>query len=122
MYRTQNISPDLKHVRLPSVLTPRPCLAPVQVKEVYLAHLLGNLAEHKVRSVMIFSSTCKGCHLLSIILEQLGLRCAALHSGEGGRTLWLCVQGCDGCDAIFCRGCQRAPMHVEWAVVSCLLS
>ena len=55
---------------------------PAKVKEVYLAHLLGQLQEHKVRSAIIFASTCKGCHLLSLVLEELGLRCASLHSGE----------------------------------------
>ncbi|KAG1669053.1 hypothetical protein FOA52_003971 [Chlamydomonas sp. UWO 241] len=57
-------------------------LAEHKVKEVYLAHVLEKLAEHKVRSAIIFTSTCKGCHLLSLILEQLGLKCAALHSGR----------------------------------------
>ncbi len=34
-----------------------------------------------VRSAIIFCSTCKGCALLSLVLEELGLACAALHSG-----------------------------------------
>lgn len=55
---------------------------PSKVKEVYLHHLLTHLTEAKVRSVIIFTSTCKGCHLLSLLLEELGLRCAALHSGQ----------------------------------------
>ncbi|MEW5314214.1 MAG: hypothetical protein WDW38_005728 [Sanguina aurantia] len=55
---------------------------PSKVKEVYLHHLLTHLTEAKVRSVIIFTSTCKGCHLLSLLLEELGLRCASLHSGK----------------------------------------
>mmetsp|Transcript_35531 Transcript_35531/g.78825 ORF Transcript_35531/g.78825 Transcript_35531/m.78825 type:complete len:487 (-) Transcript_35531:822-2282(-) len=55
---------------------------PSKVKEVYLFHLLNNLAEHKVRSAIIFTSTCKGCELLSVLLGELGLSCAALHSGK----------------------------------------
>ncbi|GAX86279.1 hypothetical protein CEUSTIGMA_g13691.t1 [Chlamydomonas eustigma] len=55
---------------------------PAKVKEVYLAHVLGQLQDLKVRSAIIFSSTCKGCHLLSLVLEELGLSCASLHSGK----------------------------------------
>ncbi|KAK9813201.1 hypothetical protein WJX72_010498 [[Myrmecia] bisecta] len=33
-----------------------------------------------VRSAIIFCSTCKGCALLSLILEELGVAVAALHS------------------------------------------
>ena len=54
---------------------------PAKVKEVYLAHVLGRLQELKVRSAIIFTSSCKGCHLLSLVLEELGLACASLHSG-----------------------------------------
>jgi ATP-dependent RNA helicase DDX49/DBP8 len=32
---------------------------PAKVKEVYLAHLLGTLGDHDVRSAIIFCSTCK---------------------------------------------------------------
>ncbi|KAF5834091.1 P-loop containing nucleoside triphosphate hydrolase protein [Dunaliella salina] len=58
---------------------------PEKVKEVYLAHVLGQLANYKVRSTIIFCSTCKGCHLLHQILEELGFACAALHSGKPQR-------------------------------------
>uniref|UniRef100_A0A7S3QYI1 RNA helicase n=1 Tax=Dunaliella tertiolecta TaxID=3047 RepID=A0A7S3QYI1_DUNTE len=58
---------------------------PEKVKEVYLAHILGQLASYKVRSTIIFCSTCKGCHLLHQILEELGFACAALHSGKPQR-------------------------------------
>ena len=47
---------------------------------MYLAHLLGKLDELHVRSAIIFCSTCKGCHLLSLVLERLGVAAAALHS------------------------------------------
>ena len=61
-------------------------LAPLaQVKEVYLAHLLAKLPELKVRSAIIFCSTCKGCHLLSLVLERLGVAAAALHSHKPQR-------------------------------------
>ncbi len=54
-----------------------------QVKEVYLHHLLTVvLPARKVRSAIIFAGTCRGCHLLSLLLEELGLPAVALHSGE----------------------------------------
>jgi ATP-dependent RNA helicase DDX49/DBP8 len=77
---------------------------PQKVKDVYLHHLLlhslaslqqqqqqpaaaadaGAGAEgfKRVRSAIIFVSTCKGCHMLSLVLRELGLPAAALHSGE----------------------------------------
>ncbi|KAI3436614.1 hypothetical protein D9Q98_006031 [Chlorella vulgaris] len=53
---------------------------PAKVKEVYLVHLLGQLEELQCRSAIIFAGTCKGCHLLSVLLEELGIAAVALHS------------------------------------------
>lgn len=53
---------------------------PSKVKEVYLVNLLQQLEELKCRSAIIFNGTCKGCHLLSVLLEELGIAAAALHS------------------------------------------
>jgi hypothetical protein len=39
----------------------------------------------QVRSAIIFTSTCKACHLLSYLLEELGVACTALHSGKDQR-------------------------------------
>ncbi|KAG2451318.1 hypothetical protein HYH02_003923 [Chlamydomonas schloesseri] len=56
---------------------------PAKVKEVYLHHLLTVvLPARKVRSAIIFAGTCRGCHLLSLLLEELGLPAVALHSGK----------------------------------------
>jgi ATP-dependent RNA helicase DDX49/DBP8 len=81
---------------------------PQKVKDVYLHHLLlnslaslqqqqqqpgavasadagagaGSEGFQRVRSAIIFVSTCKGCHMLSLVLRELGLPAAALHSGE----------------------------------------
>jgi hypothetical protein len=83
---------------------------PQKVKDVYLHHLLlhclaslqeqlqqqqqpgaaaaaaeqgsGSDGFKRVRSAIIFVSTCKGCHMLSLVLRELGLPAAALHSGE----------------------------------------
>ncbi|GIL57572.1 hypothetical protein Vafri_12776 [Volvox africanus] len=60
---------------------------PAKVKEVYLHHLLTVvLPARKVRSAIIFSGTCRGCHLLSLLLEELGLPAAALHSGKSQKA------------------------------------
>ncbi|GLC70576.1 hypothetical protein PLESTF_001010400 [Pleodorina starrii] len=60
---------------------------PSKVKEVYLHHLLtAVLPGRKVRSAIIFAGTCRGCHLLSLLLEELGLPAAALHSGKSQKA------------------------------------
>jgi len=55
-------------------------LVPAKVKEVYLAHLLGNLEARGVRSAMVFAGTCRGCALLAAMLRELEVPVAALHS------------------------------------------
>ncbi|KXZ41148.1 hypothetical protein GPECTOR_722g879 [Gonium pectorale] len=60
---------------------------PSKVKEVYLHHLLTVvLPEKKVRSAIIFCGTCRGCSLLSLLLEELELPAAALHSGKSQKA------------------------------------
>jgi ATP-dependent RNA helicase DDX49/DBP8 len=60
---------------------------PAKVREVYLYHLLSSLSEMDVRSVIVFASTCKGCRLLDVLLQELEISCVALHShkSQGGR-------------------------------------
>lgn len=53
---------------------------PKNVKDVYLFHVLSKLEDMGIRSVMIFVSTCRSCHLLSLLLEELDQEAAALHS------------------------------------------
>ncbi|XAR67257.1 RNA helicase [Bertholletia excelsa] len=53
---------------------------PKNVKDVYLLHILSKMEDMSVRSVIIFVSTCRSCHLLSLLLEELDLDVAALHS------------------------------------------
>ncbi len=61
---------------------------PAKVKEVYLYHVLSNLAELKIRSAMVFVGTCKSCHLLDLLLQELEISCVALHSHKTqGRRL-----------------------------------
>ncbi|KAJ4839436.1 DEAD-box ATP-dependent RNA helicase 36 [Turnera subulata] len=50
------------------------------VKEVYLVHILSKLEDMGIRSAIIFVSTCRTCHFLSLLLEELDEEPAALHS------------------------------------------
>ncbi len=60
---------------------------PAKVKEVYLYHLLSSLEEADVRSAIVFVSTCSGCRLLDVLLQELDISCVALHShkSQGAR-------------------------------------
>uniref|UniRef100_A0A5B7BY30 Putative DEAD-box ATP-dependent RNA helicase 36 n=1 Tax=Davidia involucrata TaxID=16924 RepID=A0A5B7BY30_DAVIN len=53
---------------------------PKNVKDVYLFHILSRMEDMGIRSAIIFGSTCRSCHLLSLLLEELDLEAAALHS------------------------------------------
>ncbi|KAM4080479.1 hypothetical protein ACJW30_11G019500 [Castanea mollissima] len=53
---------------------------PNNVKDVYLMHILSKMEDMGVRSAIIFVSTCRSCHLLSLLLEELDQEVAALHS------------------------------------------
>ncbi|XP_042518867.1 DEAD-box ATP-dependent RNA helicase 36 [Macadamia integrifolia] len=55
-------------------------LVPKNVKDVYLLYILSKMDEMGIRSVMIFVSTCRSCHMLSLLLEELDQTAAALHS------------------------------------------
>ncbi|XP_068642835.1 DEAD-box ATP-dependent RNA helicase 36 [Aristolochia californica] len=53
---------------------------PAKDKDVYLFHLLSKIEEMGIRSVIVFVSTCRSCHFLSLFLEELELAVTALHS------------------------------------------
>ncbi|KAI3921404.1 hypothetical protein MKW98_013338 [Papaver atlanticum] len=53
---------------------------PKNVKDVYLLHILSKMEDMGVRSAIIFVSTCRSCHLLSLILEELEQPAVGLHS------------------------------------------
>eukprot|EP00466_Bigelowiella_natans_P007721 jgi/Bigna1/86939/estExt_fgenesh1_pg.C_150116 len=52
---------------------------PQPLKETYLVHIL---QEHEEKSVLIFTTTCKGAELLSQVLTQMEIECESLHSGK----------------------------------------
>ncbi|XP_047317235.1 DEAD-box ATP-dependent RNA helicase 36 [Impatiens glandulifera] len=53
---------------------------PKNAKEVYLLHILSKMQDMGIRSAMIFVSTCRTCHRLGLLLEQLEHEAASLHS------------------------------------------
>lgn len=53
---------------------------PSDVKDLYLFYVLATLQDKGIRSVIIFASTCRTCHLLSLLLNELDVHTAALHS------------------------------------------
>jgi ATP-dependent RNA helicase DDX49/DBP8 len=97
---------------------------PQKVRDVYLYHLLiNNIASlqqlqqqtpaaasstagsnssnsSKARSAIIFVSTCRGCHMLSLVMRELGVPAAALHSGKAhskdGSSFPDSLRGCKG--------------------------
>lgn len=55
-------------------------LTPANVKDVYLMHIMSTLEERKIRSVIIFASSCRTCHILSLMMAELEVDTTALHS------------------------------------------
>uniref|UniRef100_A0A0D6R2A3 RNA helicase n=1 Tax=Araucaria cunninghamii TaxID=56994 RepID=A0A0D6R2A3_ARACU len=53
---------------------------PENVKDVYFVHIVSSMEEKGIRSAIIFVSTCRTCHLLSLLLEEVGMEAVALHS------------------------------------------
>jgi len=53
-------------------------LVPNNTKEHYLIHLLLN--EYKKKYIIIFISSCKRCHFISLFLQLFNLRVSAIHS------------------------------------------
>ncbi|KAH9299172.1 hypothetical protein KI387_030854, partial [Taxus chinensis] len=53
---------------------------PENVKDVYLIHIISTMEDKDIRSAIIFVSTCRTCHLLSLLLAEVGLEAVALHS------------------------------------------
>ncbi|XP_077244443.1 RNA helicase 36 [Tasmannia lanceolata] len=53
---------------------------PKNVKDIYLHHILSKMEGMGIRSAIVFVSTCRSCHLLSLLMEELDQTAAALHS------------------------------------------
>ncbi|XP_004503218.1 DEAD-box ATP-dependent RNA helicase 36 [Cicer arietinum] len=61
-------------------LTQQGVIIPKKVKDVYLMYVLSKMEENSIRSAIVFVSTCRDCHRLSLMLEVLDQEAAALYS------------------------------------------
>ena len=55
-------------------------LIPQNVKEANLIYILKNLKLKKNQQCIIFTSTCKNCHFLALLLKEMDFECALIHS------------------------------------------
>ncbi|KYO42686.1 probable ATP-dependent RNA helicase DDX49 [Alligator mississippiensis] len=68
-------------VRTVDELDQRYLLVPERVKDAYLVHLIQTFQdEHEDWSIMIFTSTCKDCQILNMMLKKFNFPSVALHS------------------------------------------
>ncbi|XP_019369162.1 PREDICTED: probable ATP-dependent RNA helicase DDX49 [Gavialis gangeticus] len=68
-------------VRTVDELDQRYLLVPERVKDAYLVHLIQTFQdEHEDWSIMIFTSTCKDCQILNMMLKKFNFSSVALHS------------------------------------------
>nr|XP_014352495.1 PREDICTED: probable ATP-dependent RNA helicase DDX49 [Latimeria chalumnae] len=68
-------------VRTVDELDQRYILVPEKVKDAYLVHLIQKFQdEHEDWSIMIFTSTCKNCQILNMMLREFNFPSVALHS------------------------------------------
>ncbi|XP_006028902.1 probable ATP-dependent RNA helicase DDX49 isoform X1 [Alligator sinensis] len=72
---------SLAEVRTVEELDQRYLLVPERVKDAYLVHLIQTFQdEHEDWSIMIFTSTCKDCQILNMMLKKFNFPSVALHS------------------------------------------
>ncbi|XP_030073184.1 putative ATP-dependent RNA helicase DDX49 isoform X1 [Microcaecilia unicolor] len=68
-------------VRTVDELDQRYILVPEKVKDAYLVHLIQKFQdEHEDWSIIIFTSTCKTCQILNMMLREFNFPSVALHS------------------------------------------
>ncbi|XP_078279996.1 putative ATP-dependent RNA helicase DDX49 isoform X2 [Rhinoraja longicauda] len=68
-------------VRTVAELEQRYLLMPERVKEAYLVNIVQKFHdEHEDWSMIIFTSTCKMCQILTMMLRKFNFQCGALHS------------------------------------------
>lgn len=61
-------------------LDQRYILTPAKVKDCYLVSLLEQLHTEDKKTIIIFTPTCRICHVCGLLLRELGYLCTALHS------------------------------------------
>ena len=55
-------------------------LIPANVKEAYLVHVLNTTKLKKNQQLIVFTSTCRNCHFLAMLLTEIGFEVALIHS------------------------------------------
>jgi len=61
-------------------LTQKFALVPEVVKQSYLNHVLEQVKVKKNQQIIVFTSTCRNCHFLAMLLTELGFDVTMLHS------------------------------------------
>jgi len=61
-------------------------LVPQNVKEAYFVHIVKSIKLKKSQQCIIFTSTCRNCHFLALLLRELGFDVALIHSQLDQRT------------------------------------
>jgi len=56
------------------------CLVPQNLKEAYLIEVLKTTKLKKNQQCIVFTSTCRNCHFLALLLTELGFDVTLLHS------------------------------------------
>ena len=55
-------------------------LVPQTLKEAYLIHTLKTTLLKKNQQVIVFTSTCRNCHFLALLLTEVGFEVTLIHS------------------------------------------
>lgn len=55
-------------------------LVPSNIKEATLLHVLNSTKLKKNQQMIVFTSTCRNCHFLAMLLKELGFEVAFIHS------------------------------------------
>jgi len=76
--KNNNMDLLIENKKIVKNLTQNYILVPNNTKEHYLIHLLLN--EFKKKYIIIFISSCKRCHFISLFLQLFNLRVSTIHS------------------------------------------
>jgi superfamily II DNA/RNA helicase len=56
------------------------CIVPDKVKEAHLVYFLNQVKLKSTQQVIVFTSTCRNCHFIALLLQQLGFEVGLIHS------------------------------------------
>ena len=55
------------------------CLIPQNIKEATLIYLLNQTKLKKNQQLIVFTSTCRNCHFLAMLMQEQGFEVAFIH-------------------------------------------